>query len=219
MWGPLYAKNIQNDTLYEVCNNSPIEKLNLKLCKFLLGVHRKSTNAAVRGELGRYPLLINILNLAIRYRERIFSLKNDNLVKMSCMDDFILSCDSSWSSITTRICNEFGGSSTLKTNLEQTYSTKWSLYIDSCQSDGKLKMYSHFKKSFKLENYLLQFPPHFRRNYSKLRISAHNLAIETGRYTKPTATPIEKRLCFHCKEVEDEYHLILKCPLYAGERE
>ena len=42
--------------------------------------------------------------------------------------------------------------------------------------------------------------------------------METGRYTKPTATPIEKRLCFNCKVVEDEFHFIFKCSLYNSER-
>ena len=64
------------------------------------------------------------------------------------------------------------------------------------------------KKSFILENDLLQFPFHVRRNLTKLRISAHNLAIETGRYSRPIETPIEKRLCFHCKQVETEFHFI-----------
>ena len=44
------------------------------------------------------------------------------------------------------------------------------------------------------------------------------MAIETGRYAKPIATPIDKRLCFHCKQVENEYHLIFECSLYNSER-
>ena len=51
-----------------------------------------------------------------------------------------------------------------------------------------------------------------------MRISAHNLAIETGRYTKPQATPIEKRICFYCKQVETEFHFIFNCPIYHAER-
>ena len=74
-------------------------------------------------------------------------------------------------------------------------------------------------KTFKLENYILQFPSHYRRNFTKLRISAHNLAVETGRYSKPAITPFEKRLCFHCKSVETEYHFIFECPLYNTERQ
>ena len=52
-----------------------------------------------------------------------------------------------------------------------------------------------------------------------MRISAHNLAIETGRYAKPIATPANKRLCFHCKEIENEFHFLFNCSLYNSERE
>jgi hypothetical protein len=54
---------------------------------------------------------------------------------------------------------------------------------------------------------------------TKFRISAHNLAIETGRYTKPK-TPVEQRLCIHCnkREIESEQHFLLVCPLYNTER-
>ena len=44
---------------------------------------------------------------------------------------------------------------------------------------------------------------------TKLRISAHFLAIETGRYNN---TPKEHRFCKHCPtSVENEYHFILYC--------
>ena len=78
-----------------------------------------------------------------------------------------------------------------------------------------LESLSNFKNIFRMEIYLLQFPIQFRRNFTKLRVSAHNLAIETGRYA---ATPIDKRLCFHCKDVETEFHFILKCPFYNADR-
>ena len=53
---------------------------------------------------------------------------------------------------------------------------------------------------------------------TKLRISAHNLQIETGRYTVPK-TPIENRKCSHCGLIEDEFHFLLECSLYNTERE
>ena len=31
-------------------------------------------------------------------------------------------------------------------------------------------------------------------------------------------TPIENRLCFHCKTLEDEIHFLVVCPLYECER-
>ena len=52
--------------LYNKFPTSQVEKLQLSFFKYLLRVNRKASNAAVLGELGRFPLYIdvgcNILN-------------------------------------------------------------------------------------------------------------------------------------------------------------
>ena len=48
-----------------------MKKLHLKFCKRVLGVHSKSTNIAVFGELGRKPLIFQIAILVIKYWFRI----------------------------------------------------------------------------------------------------------------------------------------------------
>ena len=49
---------------------------------------------------------------------------------------------------------------------------------------------------------------------TKLRLSNHKLAIETGRYSRPFKKPAE-RICPICKiEMEDEYHFLNICPAY-----
>ena len=104
--------------------------------------------------------------------------------------------------------------------MQNVYRNSWREQMDSCT--GKLRTYSKFKKEFTLENYIIQFPLHIRRNLSKLRISAHSLAIETGRYIKNKSTqtqPIDKRLCFNCNKIESEFHLIFECTLYETERQ
>ena len=40
--------------------SSEVEKLFSKFCKHLLGVHKNTTNLAIHGELGTYPLHIDI---------------------------------------------------------------------------------------------------------------------------------------------------------------
>ena len=47
--------------------NSAIEKLHLKFCKRVLGVHSKSTNMAIYAELGRTPLIVQIAKLVVKY--------------------------------------------------------------------------------------------------------------------------------------------------------
>jgi GH25 family lysozyme M1 (1,4-beta-N-acetylmuramidase) len=49
---------------------------------------------------------------------------------------------------------------------------------------------------------------------TKIRVSAHTLAIETGRYSKPKILASE-RFCKFCRNVmEDEKHFILNCSQY-----
>ena len=49
---------------------------------------------------------------------------------------------------------------------------------------------------------------------SKLRMSSHRLAIESGRWARPTSTPINERKCVHCNVLEDEFHFVIECKLF-----
>ena len=49
-----------------------------------------------------------------------------------------------------------------------------------------------------------------RKNFSKLRISAHNLNIEVGRHKRPRKVPEDERICDECKEIENEFHYVTK---------
>ena len=84
---------------------------------------------------------------------------------------------------------------------------------------GKLRFYSKICTSFDLKQYLSFDLPKFNRSLiTKIRISTHQLAIETGRYMKPPL-PVPERFCKNCKnKVEDEKHFILYCPLYKNLR-
>ena len=67
-----------------------------------------------------------------------------------------------------------------------------------------------FKHSISLENYILQNSLKERRQFTKLKICAHSLAVETGQYSKPKI-PVESRLCQHCNQgvIETEYHIVM----------
>ena len=85
---------------------------------------------------------------------------------------------------------------------------------------NKLSNYSTFKHSFDLEKYVLQMSLDDRRNFTKLRISCHDLAIETGRYSN-NRKPLSERICNLCNlnQIEDEFHFFMTCPFYNNERE
>ena len=72
--------NLMKFFFYKFCNDLIIEKLNIKACKFILGLNKHSTNAAARGELGRFPLLFSIIINMINYWIRLFN-SNDELLQ------------------------------------------------------------------------------------------------------------------------------------------
>ena len=86
-------------------------------------------------------------------------------------------------------------------------------------ADNKLRTYSSIKTKFCLEPYIIHTGTSKRRNITRLRISCHPLAVETGRYNKPK-TPIGQRICEHCdlNQIENEHHMIFVCPFYTDER-
>ena len=70
-------------------------------------------------------------------------------------------------------------------------------------------------KMWRCEDYLHQVNnTRHRIALTKLQLSNHKLAIETGRYSRPFKKPAE-RTCPICKvEMEDEYHFLNICPAY-----
>jgi hypothetical protein len=63
------------------------EKMHQKFCKYILGVHKKTTNVAVLSELGRHPLYFNIVKFMLNYYLRLektdstFPLLNDAYIE------------------------------------------------------------------------------------------------------------------------------------------
>ena len=225
------------------CDSCEFEKynnwINIILCKYILGISKYSTDAAVRGELGRYPIAIKLISLSVKYWIRTSSLDVRNIVKLSYIENV---CSfkgekNNWAGIIYHLLNLFEmsyrwenqeneesmGSSadicTIKSHMYSLYSNLWRSHINRSNSN-KLRTYAKFKTDFKLENYIAINKCKLRRHFSMLRISAHKLAIETGRYTRPVTNENE-RICIYCdgKEIENEFHLLFNCEMYTKERE
>ena len=98
----------------------------------------------------------------------------------------------------------------LKLYLKDNYVEKWSAELSACTAENnkKLRTYKDFKTTFILEPYLKLQSPKYRIAISKLRMSAHNLAIEVGRHK--SQSPAD-RLCATCNVPETEIHHVLEC--------
>ena len=83
--------------------------------------------------------------------------------------------------------------------------------------NSKLRTYSILKTERGIVEYLFNVKNLKQRILlSKLRLSDHNLMIESGRHRKIVK---ENRLCPFCpKAIEDEIHFMLDCPCYTNLR-
>ena len=89
------------------------------------------------------------------------------------------------------------------------YITGWRLDMTAKE---KLQTHNLYKVMFQHELYLSNIKSvNLRVSMSRLRLSSHNLAIETGRYHLRTAR--HHRYCRQCNtlDIEDEYHFMCKC--------
>ena len=88
---------------------------------------------------------------------------------------------------------------------------------------NKLRTYRSFKFEYVTEEYVKSqsIPFRDRKALAKMRCSATALNIETGRYQNGMYKPPEERKCTLCNLncVEDEFHAMLKCPIYEDIRE
>jgi hypothetical protein len=236
IWSPYYISGISTNNLVNICENVPSEKVLIRFFKYLLGVNKKATNAAVRGELGEYPLLTGLLSQTGKYWLRLCALDPSALVHKAYLDSYSNMKPGliNWASCIKTLWTHFDlqdtwdnqGSlfkhksiSLLQQAITKKYEIGWSRVINN--NDGsKLRTYSIFKQEFALENYILAEPNVAKRKeFTKLRISAHRLRIETDRYCRPKILA-ELRTCKLCEsgEVEDEQHFICRCKCFDNDR-
>ena len=87
--------------------------------------------------------------------------------------------------------------------------------------NNKLRTFQKFKtiENYKCEDYLCQVTNiQHRITLTKLRLSNHKLAIETGRYVRPYKKP-EERICPICKKRRRRWNTLFNlCPAYQEKR-
>ena len=233
-FGERNYKNIANDNLEKLytTRTSPIENALIKYCKILLHLPTRSSNLAPYGELGIYPLYIDCITRTLKYWSFIECKSSNMLLKeaLECNKDLHRKGQYTWYSYIENIQKISGIPLTvapspndiklIKKKLQNRYSSHWFKLING-QSDktndkgNKLRTYKVFKTVFGEERYLnIIKKSEWRTCLTKFRLSAHDLLIETGRHCNIKA---ENRLCKHCnlKEVEDEKHFLMECPLYT----
>ena len=236
IWLPYSLKITSEDDIYTVFNNIldsqiPSESLHMKFCRNLLGVHKKASKIPVLAELGRYPLCIQMICQTISFWAHITESDESSYLKEAYMDmkDTTHSNTNLWTNFIKHILNLVGMSHVWQN--QGTFSAKRLKYSVTAILETLFKEYWLQKKSEKISRYhfyhsvskTYQLQPYltvcrkfeYRRALCQLRISAHDLHIEKGRYSQ---TPRDDRKCLTCNVVEDELHFLDECLLFHSIR-
>ena len=160
MWGDAVLKNNLLNKIIQIYDQFNCQKLNIKYCKFILGVHKISSSQAVLGELGRFPLFIDIIINLFKYYKRINDMEQDSLLYQALNECKTLhqSGKISWYSNLTNILNCFNIDKdiselfNLKSELKKQYEEFWKISI---KRSSKLDTCSSFKSSFCAESYIV----------------------------------------------------------------
>ena len=206
------------------------EQILNNFCRNILGAHRKSSNFAIKGELGVYPLSISIYEKIIKYWFHLIVLKKNgnDLIGSTLVESYNMASVSSrhsWFTSVTYLLRLAGINpgvmnsvekaeqkriiSTLRNKLKQEYER---IFFENIETSGKLStVYAKVKTTYKIEDYLNKIRYFkYRSAITKMRISSHTLPIETGRWKD---IPRAERTCLICdnEEIGSEEHYITPC--------
>ena len=194
---------------------------------------RSTSNCMVYGELGCYPVSINIKCRMISFWARLIE---GPRAKLSCiMYNCMLKMNGQnglnfqWLNCIKNILNECGLSYiwdsqqfpskewlklTIQQNLKDQFIQKWS---SDLFSNNKCLNYRIFKNELKLEPYLLSLPFNLRLSLTKFRCRNNKFPIETGAYKNIVRA---ERICNLCSsgEIGDEFHYLFSCSHFSDDR-
>ena len=206
-----------------------LERVHLTFCKRILGVKDSASLAGVYGELGRFPLYVKRTVNIVKFWFKM--VKSDNTVLKTVYHKSFIDCvngENNWVTRLKTIFDNYGFSYAIdntdvldnsflhlfEERVKDTFIQNWH---EKVNSSSILILYKELKSTFEIEPYL-HFIKSFklRSNLTKMRISAHNLRINTGRYVRPILERINRK-CVFCNDndIEDEFHFILKCSAFA----
>ena len=235
MTGHTRANSLQN------ISKDPLEKLHLTFLKWTLGVNRKTSNAAVWGDCGRYPIAIELTKQVFSYYDRLQKLESegsDSLVRHAYSEQRQLQL--TWYKKLTELQRTIQERENyrvhypnqMRNSLKKTFREIWET---ERKLNRKLDFYNSVKDTFQCEPYLnigLSFQD--QKRLAQFRTSSHKYKVETGRYGQKRNSVIN-RICDHCSPdnetvthlsvmpffepiIEDEKHVLFECPQYGKDR-
>ena len=241
IWLPATA--IIKEIIKPDCTNVPqyaakdaFEITHLRMLKWVLGVHRKTSNNFCYGDSDRYPWALTVLPQCLRYFQRVSQAPEgpkcvSTLIHHAFQEqkNMNLSWFEAWNEVSRQQHQPPTQSSPVEGYHDHMFISQWQ---SSLLRQSKMEFYRKVKLSFGEEDYLGLQNSAFRAQIAKMRSSSHDLRVETGRYVGNHHDPT-KKLCRYCCDnndgtmtafvnlpfcedliLETEEHALTECPAY-----
>ena len=203
-----------------------IERVQLKCCKNIMKIHTRVPGIALRGEMGRLPLLLSRRYNIINYWLRILELDDSRLTKDSYKLQMIWTENNRecWLMCVKNMLFNYGFAEAwynqgmgdtvtfriiLKTRINDIGVQNWETEINNMD---RLRYYKIIKHTFDKEPYIDKLEPRDRSVMANFRCTGLPLKTLVGVYYEKL--DYETCLCEICdkREIEHEYHFLLVCP-------
>ena len=213
-------------------NIDSIERVQLKFFKQILNLKKSTPSFMVYGELGAYPLYIDIQCRMVSFWAKLGNSGNNDIA--TCLYQLIhnlneqkrIKCkwlDHIKNIITSNgyghvwyahdLINKKWFVQSFKQKLKDQYLQKWSSLVEQSSSG---KNYRIFKDDLKINPYFAFLPNRYCRILTAFRTRNHRLPVEVGRWS---SIPANERLCPLCSaDIGDEYHYVMQCEFFKEQR-
>ncbi len=200
---------------------SAAHPIHTKFCKQLLGVKQATSNKATLAELGRFPLICNILTRTAKFFMQKDTQLSTSLVtsalrtnlktsnsNFGILKDILLQMDL-WDK--TRTANTSHKIKTLIHAFKHKIQIEYKNYISEESTNENRQLFWTIKNNYQFANYIREVPrPSWRRAISQIRLSSHRMPIEQGRWHNILRNNRTCKLC-NSDEIGDEFHCTFTC--------
>jgi hypothetical protein len=222
-----------NNNFLNCAPKDPFELFHLKYLKWVLGLHKKASNLCCYGDTGRHPIALKVMTQCVNYFRRIEvmagSVGDTSLVRHAFLEQKSLNLE--WYNVWKNAADASLSPAQCTNKATDAFVSEWEL---KRFTQSKLRFYNTLKERFGIERYLEIDDSNSKKSIARLRASAHDLRVETGRYATKTKSPtaIDKTCRFCCQPsdlealkdleglphfdpiLESEEHVLTVCPGY-----
>ena len=205
-----------------------LEKVHTKFCKIILKVSKYTHNTQIYGDLGRFPINIEVKKRMVNYWSRLLLGKKSkiswNIYSLLYMCSIESVYDPLWiNSIRTTLQNCGMNFVWLSQNVQTLHSVGKSVqnilqdqYIQRWRSrleeDDTFLSYRIYKHVFERESYINTLPDYLMHSVAEFRAGSRLLAVNNSKlYDRPR----NERICKYCdsNSLGDEFHFLFECKI------